>query len=336
MTRFLPVCESALEGLVCRQHLVDSLAATLADYRQGQIAPIDAARIGGWVSQFPEDTHLSILAETDHVLSRTYLKQSAFESFFSNIITDAGIVGEDARAWWARSRFFTQQGLGRSQRELLALFDVALLNHCGLSYHNCGEAQGRLVYIDDAVYTGMRVLNDLTPTIAEAPAHSDIHLIVYARHNQGAAYATRELEARFRRAGKTATINWTYELDLENNEPLNSDVLWPKSVPADAETQQYQDTLTRAFLLRTGDSVGKNGFFSSGARRHLLEQEFLKAGAHIRAETDTLNEYARPLGNRVMQDFGFGALIVTYRNCPNGCPLVFWAGDHPLFERRNN
>ena len=49
---------------------------------------------------------------------------------------------------------------------MLALFDVALREHCGLSYQDCGEAEGALVYIDDAVYTGMHVLNDLTPTIA--------------------------------------------------------------------------------------------------------------------------------------------------------------------------
>jgi hypothetical protein len=61
-----------------------------------------------------------------------------------------------------------------------------------------------------------------------------------------------------------------------------------------------------------------------------LEQEFLKAGAVIRAENNNLNRYARPLGNRIMESFGFGALIVTYRNCPNNSPLVFWAGDYPL------
>ena len=161
-------------------------------------------------------------------------------------------------------------------------------------------------------------------------------MIVYARHNQGAAYATSELESRFGEAGKTVTINWSCALDLENIEASNSDVLWPKSVPPHAETRQYQESLNHHFVMRTGDSVGKNRYFSSGARRHMLEQEFLKAGAHIRAETDTLTRYARPLGNRVMENFGFGALVVTYRNCPNGCPLVFWAGDDPLFERDNN
>ena len=68
----------------------------------------------------------------------------------------------------------------------------------------------------------------------------------------------------------------------------------------------------------------------------VLEQEFLKRGATIKLENQNLKDYARPLGNIVLQRFGFGALIVTYRNCANNCPLVFWAGDYPLFERDNN
>ncbi|MGD9923595.1 MAG: hypothetical protein AB7V13_19475 [Pseudorhodoplanes sp.] len=141
---------------------------------------------------------------------------------------------------------------------------------------------------------------------------------------------------RFRAAGKTVRFTWYAKLALENAVAANSDVLWPKSVPDHDETRRYLATLTHRFEYRTGDDVGKNGFFSNGAARHLLEQEFLKAGSVIRAESQNLNRYARPLGNRIMESFGFGALIVTYRNCPNNCPLVFWAGDHPLFYRDNN
>lgn len=30
--------------------------------------------------------------------------------------------------------------------------------------------------------------------------------------------------------------------------------------------------------------------------------------------------------------------MVTFRNCPNNCPLAFWVGDpwYPLFPRLNN
>ena len=95
----------------------------------------------------------------------------------------------------------------------------------------------------------------------------------------------------------------------ENDAAATSDVLWPKSVPDHEETRQYLASLRHGFPYRTGDHVGKNGFFSTGAARHVFEQEFLKAGAVIRAENNNLNRYARPLGNRVMENFGFGALM---------------------------
>jgi hypothetical protein len=319
-----------------RARLLNSIAARVGDYREGEISQIDAESVDRWVGQFGEDVQLPILAELDHVLSRSYLRRSAFEAFFAEVATSADLVGRDAHAFWAGSRFFNQQLRGQSQQVMLELFDAALQDECEFSLHDAAEADGRLIYVDDAVYTGMHVINDLEQIIAGAPQHTDLYMVVYAVHNQGASYATRELTNRFRRAGKTVTFTWYCELNLENESAVNSDVLWPSSIPDDEPTRQYAASLTRRFALRGGNAVGRNGFFSSGAQRHLLEQEFLKAGSLIRAENQNLNRYARPLGNRVMESFGFGALIVTYRNCANNCPLVFWSGDYPLFERDNN
>jgi hypothetical protein len=44
------------------------------------------------------------------------------------------------------------------------------------------------------------------------------------------------------------------------------------------------------------------------------------------------------LGFTGLRTLGFGSVIVTFRNCPNTCPLPFWAGDpwYPLFPRSTN
>ena len=71
----------------------------------------------------------------------------------------------------------------------------------------------------------------------------------------------------------------------------------------------------------------------------MLEQEFLKAGAKIKYELcPDLKENHWPLGYDVFKCVGFGSLLVTYRNCPNNCPLVLWAGApwFPLFPRKTN
>jgi hypothetical protein len=319
-----------------RARVVTSIVSRIGDYRDGEIAPIDPDHIDQWVSQFDEALQLPILTELDHVLARTYIPRSDFEAFFAETLTDAEIVGDDPCGFWRTSRFFNAQRRGGSQAALLELFDAALQEECGLSVSECDDADGALIYVDDAVYTGMHVINDLEQVIADAPARTKLYMVIYGVHNQGASYATRELERRFRAAGKTVDIKWFGQLALENAVAANSDVLWPKALPDQAEAQEYARSLNHAVVFRRGDGVGKNGFFSSGAGRDLLEQEFLKRGATIRAENQNLRRFARPLGNCVLESLGFGALLVTYRNCANNCPLVFWAGDNPLFERNNN
>ena len=49
----------------------------------------------------------------------------------------------------------------------------------------------------------------------------------------------------------------------------------------------------------------------------------------------------KPLGISSFPGFGFGALLFSYRNCPNNTPLAFWWGDwngnstwYPLFQRK--
>jgi hypothetical protein len=319
-----------------RARVLTSIVSKLGDYREGEVAPIDSDHIDRWVSQFDEALQLSILTELDHVLFKTYIPRSAFEKFFADVVANADIVGEDPCGFWVRCRFFNQQRRGASQKVLLGMFDAALEEACGLSIADCGEADGPLVYIDDGAYTGIHVIQDLEQIVSEAPKHTDLYMILYGVHNQGGWYAERELRSPFRAAGKSVTFKWFCELDLENTAANTSDVLWPKSLPNQDESRQYAASLAYPVTYRTGDSVGKNGFFSSADGRHLLEQEFLKRGATIRASSQHLKGFARPLGNCVRQTLGFGALIVTFRNCANNCPLVFWAGDNPLFERDNN
>ena len=118
-------------------------------------------------------------------------------------------------------------------------------------------------------------------------------------------------------------------------------MLRPTVIPNDEAVQAYfEDVNTEQFpvALRQPGNVGTCSFFSSEEGRATLEQEFLKKGVEIRAACPNLNEYQRPLGNMVFKSLGFGSMLVTHRNCPNNCPLVFWvdAPWYPLFPRINN
>lgn len=91
-------------------------------------------------------------------------------------------------------------------------------------------------------------------------------------------------------------------------------------------------------VLRSPGSVGSNALFSTEEGKHLLEQEFLKAGVRIRQRCPHLTRVQRPLGHVTLETLGFGSLIVTFRNCPNNAPLALWAGApwYPLFPRTTN
>src|SRR5262245_11157918 len=135
-----------------RARLLRSLAERIADYRGGEVAPIDPDHIEQWLGQFDAGVQLPVLTELDHVLSRTYIRRSDIETFFANeVITDSELVGDDACAFWSQARFFNKPIRGQSQTAMLELFGSVLQNECGLKVGECGELGGPLVYIDDAI-----------------------------------------------------------------------------------------------------------------------------------------------------------------------------------------
>jgi len=319
-----------------------SVAATIADYRKGDIDPPTPQHVANWINQFDGAVRLPLLTELDHVLKKAYVPRSTFDEFLKSLVTTPQLVGDDACAFWRRVNFLSIQGAGNSQAELLGLFDAILESTCGVSCGQCGAADGPFVYIDDVVYTGNRIRIDIGNWVPSAPQSVDLHVITMGLHTGGVRFATDKIQAAFRAAGKKITIKWWRVLEFESLpwNRNNSDVLWPTEIPPDGRVQAYVDAMTHKPQLRVGADVGKLKLFSSGDGRRLLERELLVAGARVLEACPYLaqKKYMRPLGNSVLETLGFGALIVTFRNCANNCPLALWAGDpwYPLFPRKTN
>ncbi len=161
-----------------------------------------------------------------------------------------------------------------------------------------------------------------------------------AYHRLGQFYAREKIQNAAEANNKELKTSWWRCLELEDRKIYvnTSDVLRPTMLPDDELVTEYAQSLRFPPVLRNAGNVGENKFFSSEHGRSLLEQEFLKAGVKIRSLCPYLNKYQRPLGNMVLDTLGFGATIVTFRNCANNCPLAFWAGDpwYPLFPRKTN
>lgn len=327
-----------------RAELLTSIASTIADYRQGEITPLDAAHVDKWIKQFDAPVQEPMLAELDHVLKKTYMTRASVEQFLANVLTAKKLAGDAPCAFWEKANFLNIQGGGNSQREMLAMFETILQDTCGRNLDGCGSDDGPYVYLDDVICTGNRIKNDLSVWIqSKAPATAKVHVVVIGLHRLGQWYAEENIVEVATAAGKKMDITWWRCLEIEDRKRYvaNSDVLRPSTPPADAKVETYVHELERLKyppVWRPGNSVGENEFFSSAEGRNLLEQEFLKTGMHIRSICPNLNQYQRPLGYMKLHTLGFGALIVTFRNCANNCPLAFWVDSpwYPLFPRKTN
>lgn len=323
-----------------RDDLLRSIAATTADYREGDLEAPTPEHVERWISQFDGLVQLPILREMDHVLKRTYFSRKGTRNFLSGLFQTEKLVGADACAFWKGVKFLDIQGRGASQKEMLALFSKILEKQCGFGTNDCGADPTAFVYLDDAIFSGGHIRNDLTKWIADdAPDGTILHVIVIALHTSS-YYNRNKVTEAIKASGKSIDVKWWRATELEDRKAhtTTSDVLRPVAIPDDEVVKAYVAAMRYPPSLRAAGNVGGNGIFSSDAGRQLLETEFLKAGVRIRQMCPNLNQYQRPLGNMILETLGFGSLIVTFRNCANNAPLALWAGDpwHPLFPRTTN
>lgn len=297
-----------------RAVLLGSIADTIADYRAGFVQAPTPDHVDRWIRQFPDNVELPLLREIDHVLKQTYLNRQTVGAFLRSLVRYEPLTGLQPDGYWPSVRFLEIQGAGQSQREMLEMFGGALQDELGVSLEQCGGEPSSFLYLDDGIFSGNRLLSDLTAWIqADAPREARVDVICMALHLGGQWYAKERIETIARESGKLIELHWAAGVKIENrrSEMRVSDVLRPTALPDE---------------------------FSSAEGRHLLEQELLVAGARIREMAPHLNEYQRPLGNWVLDTLGFGTMFVTFRNCPNSAPLALWVGDpwYPLFPRRIN
>ncbi len=329
-----------------RERLLKSIADTIADYREGDVPRRTPKHVEEWVCQFPEEAQDGILSEVNHLLSKTYISRDEMTSFLRGLATHGKFCHGDPKAFWKRANLLNIQQGGNSQREMLAIFGELLKQEVGVELADCGSNDGPFVYLDDGVFGGGRILQDLSTWIEKtAPEECEIRVVVAALHMLGKYYVDKKIGQLKTKTKKKINLSWWRIHEIENRRYFKreSDVLWPTKVPSGPLAEAYVRYMTEEepkykLELRSPGLVGKKKFFSSDEARILLEQQFLMAGLQIRDMCPHLPETARPLGATLLKTFGFGSTIVTFRNCPNNCPLALWVGDpwHPLFPRSTN
>jgi hypothetical protein len=312
-----------------RDDLLASVAETIKTYRKGEIDEPTPEHVDRWLYQFTPDEQLPFLREFNHVIEYSFLTLNYVKEFLRRLVNNAGLAGANPAAYWSAANFLNIQQHGHSQKEMLKQFAACLRDECNLDLGRCGTAGGDYIYLDDAMFSGSRVGNDLEPWIVNhAPQSAKIHVIVAALYSGGSYMVDKRLKNVVKQSGKNISIKYWRAVEIENRKWHKnvSGVLWPTNVPAVAEVHAYMSLPSRfPFEPRQpGATVIKP--FLTEAGRQILESEFFIAGAKIRSMSENPKLSMRPLGFSHF-GVGFGSTIVTYRNCPNNCPLAIWWGD---------
>jgi len=317
-----------------RDDLLGSIAQTIKTYRKGEIEEPSAGHVERWVSQFTPKNQLPFLREFNHVIGKTFLTQEIADGFIQALMTNASLAGTDPRAFWSKANLLNIQQDGQSQKEMVKVYTRILFKTFNLDASQCGAEDGDYLYLDDVVFSGSRARHDLERWIREdAPPECNLHIVVVALHLYGSYTLSQNLNKAIHDSGKKITLKIWRAVPVENRRTYRneSSVLWPAVIPVSPEVTAYMALDTR-FPLEPRQVIAKvTSPFSSEEGRQVLENEFFIAGARIRAKAANPKPSIRPLGFSSF-GVGFGALIVTYRNCPNNCPLALWWGNPDATE----
>lgn len=313
-----------------RADLLSSIASTINDYRAGELPAPTPDHVDRWVCQFDVAVRIPILAEMDHLLKYTYFSRQRVEHFLSSLVSNVDLAGADPCKYWRGANFLDIQKDGHSQKDMLSIFSDMLKKECGFPSAACSSKSGDFIYLDDAVFSGARVKNDLVPWIEKlAPDKAIVHVIAIAVYS-GSEWAFRvPISNAIKAAGKGISITRWRAIELENQKASRdvSEVLWPAVIPDYADVKAYVESQDRyGFVARTPGGGIALPIFSSEEGRQVLETHLLAAGVRIRGFCKDPKPMLRPLGFSRF-GLGFGSTIATYRNCPNSAPLAFWWGD---------
>ena len=304
-----------------RDDLLASVANTIKDYRAGEIAEPTPEHVDRWIRQFSGDVQLPMLRELDYVFKRTYVSRSKAQQLLTKIAESF------PRDFWQTTHILDIQQNGSSQAEMRELLMPILRRRHGVDISNYGTTGGAFVYLGDAIFTGERVIADLSDWMQnQAPTNGTLHLMVMALH-EGGRYWIEQNEERLKEGQKIDVRIHRFDGFVFENRLAyrnQSNVLWP-----------IAEVYNEASFAPRQPGTAVMFPFSTEQGRQLLEQEFLSAGMRIRSFANNPSPMLKPLGFYRFEP-GFGSLFATYRNCPNNCPLALWYGDpsyapnHPL------
>lgn len=323
-----------------KEYLIDEIVLTCKDYRYDDGFDFNKNHVIKWISQFEESTRIPILTEMNHILKNSYVSKEFMLSFFESVIDYINEKHPDQNIV-----FLDCQKKGHSQSELKLLFEKYIENN----NIKIGNSSGKnlWLYLDDFIFTGNTAVRDLAQLEI---SYSDILIISIAVHSKSEYYIKTKTKVPILRM---------YTLENINHDNAQSvDVIWPSSFKStilddyidNIEDLHKNDLYPSKYALFCDNNPNVENLFSNDTSRRVFEKEFILAGIDLINKSKHPNKSMKPLGYDYKKTLGFGSTLVSFRNCPNNCPLVMWYGTtngkygptstlnswYPLFPRKTN
>lgn len=335
-------------------NLLESIADTVGDYRQGEIAPITPDHVNTWVMQFDKNDRPIILKEMDNILETYYVTKSDLIKFLSELLINEKLFGDEPIKIIKKTKFLDIQRKGSSQKDLLLLMDDILQRNYGISLNECGNtSQSMYIYLDECLFSGNTAYWDIANWIVNKEKAINLKLVFCAMHSAGEYYVKKRLQKNFSKLDLEIWRAYTFSNNRWST--TEYECMWPIEFHGDELVDQYIQQLNYIAqgnnlppLFRSTRIPKNESVFSSLKNRMIVEHAFLKAGAYICSLPRVAKEEMRPLGYEYLKSLGFGGVFITYRNISNNCPLALWWGDpdypnshpfsqwYPLFLRKGN
>ncbi|AEE48319.1 hypothetical protein [Haliscomenobacter hydrossis] len=340
--------------------LMQEIYEILKDYREDEgndSVTITPERINKWILQFEETDRIFLLTELKNIFQQRYCSKNKALSFLKNLINklseDLGYTNKTD--FLENAHFLDLQAEGKSQKKMLELLAMVLKDDFNFDIVNLGnKSKSHYIYIDDVLCTGNTFYQNLKDWLGTEI--NGVKMLKNLKDNKitlKAAYifiVSKNYEKKLGQFYHNVDNNFrnmqtTYAMHF-----LDKEILRPIALNQPEMITQYEAKVTQQAdqhaqgkytyqpnFYRIADTSTVEEFYSSHDNRIRLENILLKKGVEILNKATVKKGNVRPLGYSLpaYKDFGFGALLFTWRNVPNNTPLVFWysGGDFsPFFD----
>lgn len=292
-----------------------------------------------WITQFELSEQKFIASMVLKLLENRYITKNEELEFINELFENQTLNNRNTMPFPLEI-----QKNGKSQKHLVKCYEEKISLHPEINY-----SQDSVIYLDDFIFSGGRIYQDLSNWIPLQKKSYKIYVAVIGYHS-GIWKTKQELQKKIcennQRNNLNSSLIFLDSCELENklSKRNESDVLWPmESFFKIEENKKYE---VHNYTYRNGFIETPYSLFKDNTERVKFENICLKYGFKIIEKCQAPHSTTKPLGNCRFDGYGFGGLVFNYRNCPNNTPLIFWWGSgdidkphlnnqwHPLMPRK--